>query len=305
MPIRLVEKEEELPSSSLQDISFEEAKDELTDYSVYKKLSTSDKSSKSREIFAELSQMERRHYEFWKRFVTNKAIRPKKATIYFVLLLKRLLGDSFAIRFLEHRERRTIKEYESLRSSIPEKDKEDFEQIIQDERGHETKFADQVEQSYIKYISFIILGLSDALVEIAGIHAGSLGIYNSTELSGLAGIIAGAAASLAMASAAYAQAKQGFQGSPGLAAAYTGGSYFIAAVILALPYFLTRTMIVAISSSVTAGVVIIAFVSWYNAIMSGNLFKKDFIQFASIMLGATLALFAFGLVIRSIFGITI
>ena len=101
--------------------------------------------------------------------------------------------------------------------------------MIEDEKGHETAFADVVAGSYVIYISFIVLGLADALVEIAGIHAGSLGIYKSTELTGLAGIVAGAAASLAMASAAFAQAKQGFEGSPGLAAAYTGGSYFVAA----------------------------------------------------------------------------
>ncbi len=294
-----------LPNYPLRSIAVKEARDELTDYTIYNELSTADGSQKSRKAFAELSEMERKHYEFWERFVGSEVIRPKRATVYFVLLAKRVLGDSFAIRFLEHRERTTIKEYESLRNSIPENDKGDFGQIIEDEKGHETRFAEQVEQSYIKYVSFIILGLSDALVEIAGIHAGSLGIYNSTELSGLAGVVAGAAASVAMASAAYAQAKQGFQGSAGLAAGYTGGSYFVAAVILALPYFLTRMMIVAISSSVLAGVVIIAFVSWYNAIMSGNPLGRDFGRFAGIMLGATASLFVFGLAIRAVFGIAV
>jgi len=70
---------------------------------------------------------------------------------------------------------------------------------------------EQMQGQYLKYISFVILGLADAIVEISGIHAGSLGIYHSTEITGLAGIVAGAAASIAMASAAYAQAKQGFQ----------------------------------------------------------------------------------------------
>lgn len=225
--------------------------------------------------------------------------------VYFVLILRRILGDSFTIKFLEHREASTIGKYEALRPSVPPEDKAFFEQMIDDEKGHETGFAADVEEQYVKYIAFILLGLSDALVEIAGIHAGSLGIYASTKLIGLAGIVAGPAASLAMASAAYAQAKQGFEGSPSVAAAYTGASYFACAVCLALPYFLTRVMIMAISSSVTVGIVIIASVSWYNSIMSGAVLRKEFLQFAGIMLGATLALFVFGLVIRAVFGITI
>src|SRR3989442_13860801 len=91
-------------------------------------------------------------------------------------------------------------------------------------------------------MSFIVLGLADAVVEISGIHAGSLGIYGKTELAGLAGIIAWLAASIAMASAAYAQAKQGFEGSAKWSAIYTGVSYMITAVLLALPSFLTANL---------------------------------------------------------------
>lgn len=292
------------PPEDLVRIAPGEARDELTDFTVYQRLAGTTK-GKSKEVFAKLSAMEHTHYDFWRKFAPGKEIHPKMRTIYFVLFMRRLLGDSFTIKFLEHRETSTVGKYETIRSSVPAEDQEFFGRMIEDEKTHETSFAGLVESGYVKYIAFIILGLSDALVEIAGIHAGSLGIYASTELSGLAGIVAGAAASLAMASAAYAQAKQGFQGSPGLAAMYTGFSYFACAVALALPYFLTRVMLMAITSSVSVGIVIIAFVSWYNSIMSGGALRKDFLEFAGIMLGATLALFIFGMIIRSIFGITI
>jgi VIT1/CCC1 family predicted Fe2+/Mn2+ transporter len=232
-------------------------------------------------------------------------VGPKRATLYLVLFLRRLFGASFAIKFLERRESSTAKKYEALKSSVPAEDQEAFQSMIDDERGHETTFADVVAGTYVKYISFIVLGLADALVEIAGIHAGSLGIYNSTELTGLAGIVAGAAASLAMASAAFAQAKQGFEGKPVLAAAYTGGSYFVAAVVLALPYFLTSMMISAITLSLVFGLAMIAFVTWYNSIISAGRFVKDFSELAGVMLGATFVLYLFGSLIRALFGITI
>jgi VIT1/CCC1 family predicted Fe2+/Mn2+ transporter len=143
------------------------------------------------------------------------------------------------------------------------------------------------------------------VVEIAGIHAGSLGIYDSTRLAGLAGIVAGAAASLAMASAAYAQAKQGFTGSASLSAAYTGISYFGAAVILASPYFVTEVMVTALSTSLTFAVFLVAFIIFYSSVIAGKPFRRDFLEIVAIMFGATLALYILGTVIRFAFGITI
>jgi len=296
-----------LSNTELAKIAVEEAKDEMTDYTTYKRLSNSEKSQKNKEMFEKLSGMEHTHYELWKRYLPpgTNGPGPRRRTVTTVLLLRRIFGASFAIKFLERRERSTVGKYEALKPSVPAEDQAAFQSMIEDEKEHETAFADVVAGTYVKYISFIVLGLADALVEIAGIHAGSLGIYDSTELTGLAGIVAGAAASLAMASAAYAQAKTGFEGSPGLAAGYTGGSYFVAAVFLALPYFATKTMLFAITSSVAVGLCIIAFVTWYNSIIVGSRFLREFSELAGVMLGATVALYIFGSVIRAAFGISI
>jgi len=295
-----------MSKQELSEIAVGEAKDEMTDYTTYKRLASSEKNQSSKEMFEKLSAMEHDHYELWMKYrPQGKKIGPRRATVYLVLFLRRLFGASFAIKFLEHREMTTVKKYEALKSSVPAEDQAAFQSMIEDEKGHETAFADIVAGTSIKYISFVVLGLADALVEIAGIHAGSLGIYNSTELTGLAGIVAGAAASLAMASAAFAQAKQGFEGKPGLAAAYTGGSYFVAAVVLALPYFLTKQMLGAITLSLVFGLAMIAFVTWYNSIILRSRFLKDFSELAGVMLGATFALYVFGNAIRLAFGITI
>jgi VIT1/CCC1 family predicted Fe2+/Mn2+ transporter len=295
-----------MSNQELSEIAIGEAKDEMTDYTTYKRLAGSEKSQSNKEMFEKLSAMERTHYDLWMKYrPAGTEIGPKTATVYLVLFLRRLFGASFAIKFLEHRETSTVKKYEALKASVPAEDQAAFQSMIEDEKGHETAFADIVAGTYVKYISFVVLGLADALVEIAGIHAGSLGIYNSTELTGLAGIVAGAAASLAMASAAFAQAKQGFEGRPGLAAAYTGGSYFVAAVVLALPYFLTKQMLGAITLSLVFGLAMIAFVTWYNGVISGGRFLRDFSELAGVMLGATFALYVFGNVIRLAFGITI
>ena len=291
----------------LSDIAFESAADEYTDYAVYKKLSDL-KFNKSRgfsRTLLRLASVEYRHYLFWRKYCPGRKATVSWVKVYLIVLIRFILGVTFAVRYLERNESETIRRYKEVAPLIPSRDKKQFREMIADEEEHEQKFSEEFKEPHIKYISFIVLGLADALVEIAGIHAGSLGIYNSTELAGLAGVVAGAAASIAMASAAYAQAKTGFEGSATLSAIYTGVSYFVTAVILATPYFLTKVMVNALATSLLFAVVLIAFISFYGAVISGAVFRKDFIEITGIMLGATLALYLLGTAIRYFTGITI
>jgi VIT1/CCC1 family predicted Fe2+/Mn2+ transporter len=292
---------------TLSDVAKESANDEYTDYIVYKRLSESPrtKDPKLKEILTTLSKTEYKHYEFWKKYSPEAKISVGKGTVYLTLFLRLIFGNTFAIKYLEKHETAIIKRYKSVKGSIPESDQREFDEMVRDEEEHENAFMEQMQGRYLKYISFIILGLADAIVEISGIHAGSLGIYHSTEITGLAGIVAGAAASIAMASAAYAQAKQGFQGSPTISALFTGISYFVSAIILATPYFTTGSQIIALGTSLILAIFIIAFVTYYNSVVSQSHFLRDFSELAGIMLGASAALFLFGLLIRSVFGITI
>jgi VIT1/CCC1 family predicted Fe2+/Mn2+ transporter len=292
---------------TLSEVAADEGKDELTDYVIYKRLAQSPvvRNSKLKETYHHLSEIEYKHYELWNKYTDQRELKIIRPTVYLTLFLRWLLGASFAIKYLERREHATIAKYSALAGLIPAEDMPAFEEMIRDEEEHELTFASQVEGGTVKYMSFIVLGLADALVEISGIHAGSLGIYNRTEFTGIAGIIAGAAASIAMASAAFAQAKQGFSGSASVSAAYTGISYFVSAVILAAPYFLTQSNIYAIGFSLFLAVVIIALTSYYNAVISVKGFRRDFLELTGIMFGATFALYIFGTIVRILTGITI
>lgn len=295
-------------TATLPEVAKHGIADEYTDYTVYKRLSESSmtRDPKLKDALSKLAETERRHYEFWKKYAPEIEVRANMWTVYLTLVLRFIFGANFAIKYLEKHESEVIRRYKSVSHMIPEADKREFDEMVRDEEEHENMFMEQMQGRYLKYISFVVLGLADAIVEISGIHAGSLGIYNSTELTGLAGIVAGAAASIAMASAAFAQAKQGgFKGSPGVSAVATGISYFVNAVILATPYFLTKDMSVAIGTSIVFAILIIAFISYYNSIVSEGRFIRDFSELAGIMLGASGALFVFGLLIRSVFGIVI
>jgi VIT1/CCC1 family predicted Fe2+/Mn2+ transporter len=295
-----------MTTGDLTKVAQDSCKDELTDYTVYMRLSNDAKvkNPKLSQVLAKLSETERWHYEFWKKYAPGK-VEPSSLIVRFILLLRFLFGPGFAVRYLEMHESKVIARYKAVAPLIPAEDRAAFEAIIRDEEEHEDKLAKEMAAGRISYFQFVVLGLADALVEIGGIHAGSLGIYNSTELTGLAGIIAGAAASIAMASAAYAQAKSGFQGTASLSAFYTGISYFVTAVMLATPYFVTRNMEIAIFSSLVVAICIIAFITYYNSVISNERFMRNFGELSGIMLGASGALYLFGEVIRLLLHITV
>ncbi len=280
--------------------------DEYTDSRIYERLSrTVVGGSPFASVLTQLSVTENGHYEFWRKYAPDAKPRLDRVKLYWVLFLRRVLGLTFASRYLDRHESSVVERYKALAGMIPDADKPAFDSMVADEVEHEKEFARKIESSTIRYISFIVLGLADALVEITGIHAGSLGIYNKTEYAGLAGVVAGAAASLAMASAAFAQAKQGFQGSARLSALYTGVSYFVTAVILATPYFLTGVMVYALAASLSLAVVILTLTTYYSTVISGKPFTKDFTEILIIMLGVTVALYLFGYAIRVSLGVTI
>src|SRR2546422_4483215 len=212
------------------------------------------------------------HSEFGKPYAPDVKASAKKLRMYVIVLLRLILGLTFTLKLLERHEGKLHARYKRIAESIPPADLARFQAMMESEESQEDLLIGEIKENRVKYMSFIVLGLADAVVEISGIHAGSLGIYGETELAGLAGIIAGLAASIAMASAAYAQAKQGFEGSAKWSAIYTGVSYMITAVLLALPYFLTASMVEALGISLVIGVALVGALTFLRTGISGRPF---------------------------------
>ena len=297
--------EQSLLAPELADVARRGCQDEFTDYNVYLALSRREKNPKFKEALIGLGETERGHYEYWRKFAPNTQVRAIRLRVYFVQLLRVLLGLTFTLKFLERHESVVVRRYKHVEHLIPSEDRTGFDQMVADEEHHETYLMGGIEEGRVKYMAFIVLGLADAVVEVAAIHAGSLGIYRRTEIAGLAGIIAGMAASIAMASAAYAQAQQGFAGSAKKSAFYTGISYLITAILLAFPYFLTQNQYFALGSSLAVGMVLVAFITYYDTVISTRVFKRQFLELGGIILGATAALYVIGVVIGNFLGIRI
>ena len=292
-------------SPDLSRIAAESAQDEYADRSVYFALSRRERNPNFKKALQEIAQGEQSHFEFWQAYAPNVKVSEKKLRTYLIVLLRIILGLTFTLKLMERHEGKLHVRYKKIAESIPLADRTRFQEMMDSEEGQEDLLIGQIQENRVKYMSFIVLGLADAVVEISGIHAGSLGIYGETRLAGLAGIIAGMAASIAMASAAYAQAKQGFQGSAKWSAIYTGVSYMFTAVLLALPYFLTPNMAGALGTSLVIGVLLVAAMTFYDTVISARPFKRQFGEIAGIILAASLALFVVGTLVGQYLGIRI
>jgi vacuolar iron transporter family protein len=296
---------QEFVSPELAHVATESVIDEFTDHTVYSTLARREKNPEFKKALQDLADSEGVHLDFWKKYAPDFVPRVGRLKLDIILFMRLFLGLTFTLKFLERHEDSVIKRYRSVAHLIPASDKRMFESMLDDEEHHENYLMGEVHENRVKYISFVVLGLADAVVEISGIHAGTLGVFDRTELAGISGVVAGMAASIAMASAAYAQAKQGFQGSAKWGAIYTGVSYMITAIFLALPYFLTGSMMLALGTSVTIGVALVAMLTYYDTIISSRGFARQFAELAGIILGASLALFVAGNVLRQVFGIVI
>ena len=72
------------------------------------------------------------------------------------------------------------------------------------------------------------------------------------------------------------------------------------AITLATPYFLTKNMVVALSSSLSLAVAILAVTTWYSVVIQQKTFFRDFLEILLILFGATIALYLFGYVIHGV-----
>jgi VIT1/CCC1 family predicted Fe2+/Mn2+ transporter len=279
------------------------ARNELTEHFVYHRLALMEKNPANRAVLEKLSQQEKAHYEFWQSLVPNTKINARSVTIAAVPLLRTFFGVTFITKLLESHEKKAIQNYEALLNAIPEAHKKRFQEIIEDEKSHELSLIDQIKEKRVSYISFIVLGLADAIVEITGVHAGFLGVTGSTLIAGISGIIVGFSAAISMGSASYLQAKQEPDKSAFLSGIATGFSYFFSVILLALPYFLIRTMIVAFILSTSVGIILIAGFTFYGAVVFDRTFWREFGEATGLMLTTALLTYILGSVIGNVFHI--
>lgn len=277
-------------------------KNEISEYLIYKLLAKSfrKKDIKRAEVLEKISKEELVHHNFWAS-LTNQTTSPDRLKVYFYLFIAKIFGLTFGLKLMEKDEDTCQDTYEKVKFLSPE-----IEKIIGDEKTHENQLIDLIDEERLKYISSVVLGLNDALVELTGALVGfSLALQNA-RLVGIVGLITGIAASLSMAASEYLSTKEeDTSKNPLKASFYTGLAYIGAVVLLITPYLVFQNVFICLGLVLFVVIAIVCIFTYYISIAKELNFKKKFLEMAAISLTVAIINFIIGIAIRNIFGIEI
>lgn len=142
------------------------------------------------------------------------------------------------------------------------------------------------------YISAVVLGLNDALVELTGALAGFTIALHDNRLIVLAGLTTGVAATLSMAAAEFlSKTADETKTSPLWSAICTGIAYIITVAILLAPYFIIENPFGALALCLFFAFVTIASFTYILAKIRKTAFLPDFKR--TLIISFSVALIAF------------
>jgi len=242
-------------------------KNELTEHLIYMKLAALVKNKEQSEILTRISNEESNHYEVFKG-ITQEDCLPDGLKIFAYVFISRVFGLNFGLKLMENGEDLAQDAYDRLKEISPQ-----MEAIIKDEEKHESELIDLINEERLKYVSSIVLGLNDALVELTGALAGFTLALQNTKLIAIIGLITGIAASMSMAASEYLSTKhEETDKTPLKACIYTGITYVGTVLFLILPYLFFKNIFICLSITVTNALLLILIFTFYTSVAKGAFF---------------------------------
>jgi VIT1/CCC1 family predicted Fe2+/Mn2+ transporter/predicted small metal-binding protein len=272
---------------------------ELTEHLVYAKIANHMKDEHNKGVLLRISEEELKHAKIWEKLTGQKA-KPNKLKASWLNFLSYILGFTFVLKKMENGEDKAAKGYTTFIQQIPEAQK-----IADDENRHETELIAMLDEERLQYIGSMVLGLSDALVELSGTLAGLTFALQNTRLIALSGLITGISATLSMASSEYLSAKNGGDKNAAKSSMYTGLAYLLTVACMVLPYLLLSSYVAALAIMMVTVVVIIMLFTYYTSVAKDLPFGKRFLEMAGISLTVAAISFCIGILVKKFLGIEI
>ena len=272
---------------------------ELTESVIYKKIAKFAKGDENKKTLERLSNEEHAHYEIWHKY-TGIDMKPQKMKVLKYTLIARILGFTFAVKLMEKGEEGAQDKYETLVEEVPES-----AAIRNQEVEHEKALLDMLDEESLQYVGSMVLGLSDALVELAGSLAGFTFALQNTRLVALSGLIVGISATFSMASSEFLSAKSEGRSDAFKSCLYTGIAYLVTGVLLIAPYLLFSSGYVALACMLGIILCIIAGFTYYTSVAKDQPFFSRFLEMALISFGVAVLSFVVGIIAKALFGIEV
>ena len=274
---------------------------EISENCTYRKLARLSRDPHNREVLERIAAEEAGHYEIFRR-LTGQDVEPRRFQVFWYSLLARVLGVSFSLRLMERGEEMAQEVYARIKEEIPE-----LADVYLDEQKHEEEILDLLKDERIEYAGSIVLGLSDALVELTGALGGLTFALQNTRFIAMAGFVTGVAASMSMAASEFLSAREQETPSesrhPVKSATYTGISYLLTVLVLISPYLLLGNAYAALVVMLLLSLGIILAYNFYISTAKGEDLWRRFSTMAGISLTVAAISFLVGVAARRLFGV--
>lgn len=276
-------------------------RDEVKGYYVYSNIAKRTKDEENKKILTEIAKEEKAHADIWEQ-ITGKKVSVSPVVIWFYSFISVVFGFTFTIKFMERGESLGANNYKDIATEVPQALK-----IAADEEKHEAKLLDMLDEERLRYVGSMVLGLSDALVELTGTLAGLTFALGNNRLVALSGLITGISATLSMASSEYLSSKSEGSSNALKSATYTGIAYLFTVALLILPYLIlpAGSALPALLIMLVIVLLIIFGFNFYISVAQELDFKSRFGEMAIISLGVAAISFVIGLVVKHFLGIEI
>ena len=268
---------------------------------IYEKIAKFAKGDENKKTLQRLAQEEHAHNKIWEKY-TGEELKPQKMKVFFYTAIARILGFTFAVKLMERGEGNAQEEYAMLAEEVPESIT-----IHHQEEEHEQALLAMLDEESLQYVGSMVLGLSDALVELTGSLAGFTLALQNTRLIALSGLIVGISATFSMASSEFLSARSEGRTDAFKSCSYTGTAYLLTVVALILPYLLfsTTQYIAALICMLAVVVLIIAGFTYYTSVAQDQSFGKRFLEMAGISIAVAVISFFVGILAKQFLGVDI
>ena len=269
---------------------------EITEHIIYKELSENAKGSNS-EVLKQISEDELRHYNEWQEY-TKTDIKPNRFRIIKYLIISQIFGLMFMMKLLEGNEEKAQINYQKISKELPK-----TKQIINEEIKHEKLLIEMIDEKRLNYLSSIISGLNDAMIELAGELAGFTFALQNPALIGFAGLIAGIAQFLSSSASEIELflTERTIENRKAIKKSFLEGSiYLITVFFLIIPFFIVNNPFIAMGIAGFNSFLIIILFTYYVSVVKELSLKKLFSITILVTLGIGALSFIIGWIVKTV-----
>ncbi len=273
------------------------------DEAVYAMLASREPVGVFRDAVTELATISHERAVFWAQksghILTPYVLLPLSGMWYRAL--RRVLGIVHMTNYLTLRTTAHVARYkEYCATCVVTKEAQTIDTFAK--RMHEVVV--RIQEKRTVFFSNVVLGFNDALIELTGALVGFSFALHTPRLIAIAGLVTGLSASMSMAASAFQQARYEVGRSPVKAAAFTGISYLVIALLLVLPFLVAGSVSVALSLMAGVIVILVVCLAFYSALLLERPYLTQLGEMFFFSLGIALVSFIIGRALGGAIGVS-